>query len=174
VRGTEDFGFTITLFSDGSSLLTITKKEHMSQRKVTIQDVFNAGWNAFVIGDKLPGFDTGLDHHGNKVRRGGIRYRAFDGRCCVFGLVIPRDNPISGAGAMSISTVREVHKEHFKAVFDDELVLLDARRLQKFQSELHDDHVSLADGTWKVSKADLRKAYLDIAKDFKLEVPGAA
>lgn len=121
-------------------------------KKITLQDVFNAGWQAFIVEDQPPAVDV----------NGDCRYLTADGKKCAVGLCIP-----DGHDAQQCEyTWREMSGMYPELWdIDEEYVNLDF-----FQRRMHD---SLQNhGKWKRGKQDREAHYRAMAARYNLTIPG--
>lgn len=126
-------------------------------KPITLQDIFNAAWQAFIVEDKPPA-NTG----------DGCEYLTADGRRCAVGLVLPED-----VARAAHSSFQPLHRRH-PALFADDVRANDAR-LDEFQAALHD---ALCDpyqaGVWAQDRDQREEAYRGVAEEFGLTIPEPA
>lgn len=138
--------------------------------KITLQMIFNATWQAFIIENRSPCRTSE-----------GCRYSLPNGTACAVGLALPLDHPsreFTNGFSMLVSKYPEL--------FDDEIILLNEthpHKLLAFQRRLHDSlceikYVKL-DGeyheigpVWEKTHEERKSIYRDVAKDFGLTIPG--
>jgi hypothetical protein len=131
--------------------------------KATLQDIFNAAWNHFIVGDGKPALEGGH-----------CMYLTPNGRKCAIGLVIPDGHPAQAY----LRTVAYVAREWPELLGADFLALKDHDQ-NNFQSRLHDalclenrdiGGFRQPDG-WLFTKEERREKYIMVAKDYGLSVP---
>lgn len=131
-------------------------------KKISLQDMLNAAYDAFVVRGLPPAInDVGvcvhLDEQGNRDP---------------LGLCIEDDHPALYFGDHLDETVGE-----FPELFDDEILAMHLGAgtgdcgLDLFEARLHDDHI--VDREFKKTPGELRDAYIRLAKAYNLEMPGA-
>jgi hypothetical protein len=152
--------------------------------KITMQKVFDAAWNAFVVQRKPPAV----------TREDGIcTYRDAKGNRCAVGLVmtdeqvdmILRETYSSHSGSIaSVRTVIEFHPEWFDAPeirVGSPIKSLNpafaeyASTFRHLQNDLHDSLVKINkndDGCYGAFPEDLEKRYREIAVIYNLTIPG--
>lgn len=153
--------------------------------KITMQKVFDAAWDAFVIKGRSPAV----------TKEDGIcTYRDSNGNRCAVGLVmtdeqidiIVQETYSSYAGCIaSVRTIIEMYPEWFDV--PDELInlgrlmALDSRFMayasyfRHLQNELHDGLVKLskdANGYSAAFPEDLESKYREVAIAYNLTIPG--
>lgn len=123
-------------------------------KPITLQDIWNAGWQKFVI-EQAP---LAYDHS-----EGKCFYRTKDDHKCVVGLVLPETDP----------NYREIIKDNcafytvvsrYSYLFDDSVFQLMEDECNNFQKCLHD---SLTDK----SQNERKTKYLEVAKRYNLTLP---
>jgi len=142
----------------------------MTQPKISLQMIFNAGWQAFIIEGQAPCQTSE-----------GCRYSLPNGTACIVGLTLPPEHPsrkFIGGFSMLVRKYPEL--------FDDRIVLLNEthpHKLLTFQRRLHDSLCEIKyqklDGeyhevgpVWKKTREEREAIYRDVAKDFSLTIPG--
>jgi hypothetical protein len=153
--------------------------------KITMQKVFDAAWDAFVIKGRSPAV----------TKEDGIcTYRDAKGNRCAVGLVmtdeqidiILQETYSSHAGSIaSVRTIIEMHPEWFDVpdglINLGRLMALDSRFIayastfRHLQNELHDGLVKLSKNANEYSAAfpeDLESKYREVATTYNLTIPG--
>ena len=127
---------------------------------ITLQQIFNAAWEEFIVKDNPPAIEYDKD-----IESYVCRYLTKDGKKCAVGLCLPD----------GLNTKCET--------FDDELTLIGLidkypqlfefkdHQVPDFQERLHDDLVDKQTGKWKYSKEVRKQEYVRIAKKYGLEIP---
>lgn len=151
-------------------------------KKITLQDVFTAGWRNFVVGKKKP---SRID--------GNCAYRFVDStnteRRCIVGWALPIKvlNEMPKHGGFNNMSVVALSDE-MPELFDSERMLTIYRKsgdnyvaatiqvsaitaISEAQCDLHDNLCTRA-GEWFKS-CDIRKVYEEFAKKYNLRIPGA-
>jgi hypothetical protein len=134
--------------------------------KITLQAVFSAAWQAFIVEGKDPAFNTNinncvyLDNNGNK---------------CAVGLCIPDGHPAQKC----IRSVSFLMK-HYPDLFNENVKTnkinvfgfdyFEGDSLVTAQRSLHDALVNNS-AEWNFTLDERKKHYLAFAKEFNLEVP---
>lgn len=143
----------------------------MTQPKISLQMIFNAGWQTFIIEDRAP-----------CITSEGCRYSAPNGSACIVGLVLPPEHPsrILIGGFSKLVRI-------FPELFDDKIIDMDDKqpgKLLKFQRELHDGIAEIryekdmygeyneVGPRWTKTRKEREAIYRDVAKDFSLTIPG--
>lgn len=126
-------------------------------KPISLQDIFNAAWQRFVVEQAQPG------HNG--------RYCAYRGKNdsrCAIGAAIPDelyDPEMEGCQFGGI-----VGK--FPDLFDGQIRGMDSMELDNFQTELHDYLFYTGDGHRQYPSPDqVEQAYRRVAATYNLEVP---
>jgi hypothetical protein len=130
-------------------------------KPITPQRVFDAAWNAFVIGDAQPA----------RSSAGGCSYRNSKGDKCAIGLLIPDGHPAQDA-QNSVGKVIDKHPELFGA---SALEYEGLATLARMQIELHDS-ISLGnedDAYWTTTQAERRERYTHFARQHNLTIPSS-
>ena len=124
-------------------------------KKITLQDIFNAAWQAFVIENKPPAVEHDDDGwHCRYLTPGGCK--------CAVGLCIPDGHPAQQSKApLGMLTI------DYPELFDCPGT---TRRLNRFQSRLH-DYLVTNDGTWRPD-VNIKREYQGVAKEYGLTIPG--
>jgi hypothetical protein len=138
-------------------------------RKITLQDVFNAAWDAFVV-------------KGNKPAVEGCycSYRTKDGRKCAVGLMLT-DEQIAEIGRYGearggdksppINDIVRDHSDWFDLSCGKNLDDA-ASKFRDAQRQLHDDALEFGTDEFK-SKEELTSIYIEFANSNGLTVPVA-
>lgn len=124
--------------------------------KITLQMIFDAGWQAFVVEKQKPAY-----------KNGKCCYLTSDGRRCVVGLALPDDV------AQTLKDVEMSFSEllsDYEDLFADSLLAIERSHLEYFQDSLHDNQVDGETEDWK-NHDYLRPTYLRIARYFDLKIP---
>lgn len=129
-------------------------------KKISLQDIFNAAWNAFIIKKEPPGVTK------NTFYSYSCKYLTPDGRKCAVGLCLP-DGHISQNSELAFDNLVHIYPE----LFTDEVRSIDDDLLVNFQTMLHDYLIDKKTGEWKNSLEERQKIYLDTAKKYKLTIP---
>lgn len=141
--------------------------------RVTLQDIFNAAWQAFIIEDRPPAQEfVGKDDE--YASNYSCRYLTTDGRKCAVGLCIPDGHPFQNSRSTFDDLVEEDREKYEdlseSCVFDTSLYQKPAYLLREFQADLH-DHLCL-NGRWKYPVERRKEIYRGVANRFKLTIPG--
>ena len=122
-------------------------------QKITLQRIFDAGWQAFVVEGKPWAVDPITTH---------CKYDDGKGNCCAVGLCVPPAHPIRDPRTGGVaSRHRFTYPDLFEHDNPDE-------QLDELQRKLHDD---LAHEGYIPGSPEVRAAYLAVANRFKLQVP---
>lgn len=125
-------------------------------KPVSLQDIFNAAWQAFVVEDSPPAKKDGV-----------CRYLTEDGCKCVVGLCIPDGHPAQRS-LMAFGSITDDYPELWAA---DVLALTYGAR-NTFQRSLH-DHLTREGGMgWAVGRDEREVRYREIAAEYNLTIPG--
>lgn len=127
--------------------------------KISIQSIFNAAWQAFIVEGKPPSADD----------MGSCKYRGPNGGMCAVGLCLP--DGVARRADKSAMTLAAVVRR-WPDLFVDELVDLasdDESALTRIQLNLHDTLQS--EGQWEYSPSQLRARYERFAKKHNLTIP---
>lgn len=124
---------------------------------ITLQQIFNKAWEAFIVNNDLPATsDVGL-----------AKYEDGAGRRCAVGLCLPDDHPALRSGRRLSSLVKT-----YPALFAKSVRLMDPKRLNEFQRNLHDDLCEAGEAnTWRYDLDARRQIYINVASMFGLRVP---
>lgn len=132
------------------------------RKPISLQDIFDAAWQAFIIDDKLPA-TTGA---------GGCSYLTSDGRKCAVGLCLPEGHETQNFWGC-LSELVERHPE----LFDDQMKAMKYTDLNEFQAALHDTLTSheykqgeMIRG-WCMSSSHRATIYRVVAKAYNLTIP---
>lgn len=121
-------------------------------KKITLQDIFNAAWQAFIVEDRPPA----------ATEMGYCRYLTDDGRKCAVGLCIPDGHPAQYCevswGSMA---------EEFPDLWDIDSLHVD---FDFFQRQMHD--TLQTNGVWKKDRRTRADHYRAIATRYNLTIPG--
>ena len=123
--------------------------------QITLQRIFDAAWQAFVVEKRPPAYDTAASV---------CCYLTEDGRKCAVGLVLPEGHPAQRQEATLGLLV-----ERYPELFDPQLCSLPPGDLIRFQQLLHDDLIDFDTGEWGVH--DLRGHYARAAQQYGLTIP---
>lgn len=126
---------------------------------VTLQDIFNAAWQAFIVEDRPPAVDA----------EGMCQYRTEDGRKCAVGLCIPDGHRLLAGNYGSFARIVEMDTISPDRIFSDEIHDTPHQVLDCFQDELHDG--LQYKGEWRTSVEARKEAYITAAKHYGLKVP---
>jgi hypothetical protein len=130
------------------------------RKPISLQDIFNAAWQAFIVEDKPPA----ADEH-------GCNYLSKTGNKCAVGLCLP-----DGHSAQQCPGSFSILVERHPSLFDAQVKSLSTLQLNDFQASLHDSLLGKYDpvsGTrgW-AGKARVRAAiYRVVAKAYNLTIP---
>lgn len=128
-------------------------------KKISLQDIFDAAWQAFIVEDRPPAIGY----------NGACKYLTEDGKKCAVGLVLPDGHPAQGSGCLFNGLVKG-----YPDLWDDDVLALcdqnSNRQLAKFQWWLHDNMCNR--GGWTQSKPEREAIYRQVAFDYGLTVPG--
>lgn len=119
----------------------------------SLQKIFNAAWNRFIVNDNPPSATVW-----------GCKYLTPDGRKCAIGLCIPEGHEAQYYIG-SFSNLLYNYSDLFPDLID-----MDDEYLNEFQERLHDN---LRCGThgWKFNKEEMKNEYLAVAEDYNLTIP---
>lgn len=123
-------------------------------KKITLQDIFNAAWQAFIVEDRPAASENN-----------SCSYLTSDGRKCAVGLVIPDGHP-----AQTEPKTWDTFVCDYPELFDEEILQMSKGALACFQRQLHDRMVD--DDEWSFSVEGRRTAYRLAARDYNLTIPG--
>lgn len=127
---------------------------------ITLQDIFNAAWQAFIVEDRPPAVDAA----------GMCQYRTEDGRKCAVGLCIPDGHRlVSGAIFGAFANLAAMDAIGTEPLFSADIHCAPRSVLNCFQQQLHDAIQS--GGAWLLDVNERRDAYIAVAKRFGLKVP---
>ena len=140
--------------------------------KITLQDIFNAAWQAFIVEDKQPSYIFSDDVYT------GCAYDDGNGNCCAVGLVLPPDHPSRQFFGNFTALVKE-----YPELFDNSILEMQSSTeksffgsLDEFQIDLHDNLVQknhrTKTVTWGFTKEEREKRYRNVALRFNLTIPG--
>lgn len=129
--------------------------------KISLQDIFNAAWQAFIIEKKPPAVHVSISGI-----MGRCSYLTQDGHRCAVGLCLPDDIANKCRSMYFNGVVRE-----YPDLFCSEIILMYDADLIKFQRSLHDSHVNEKTGEWTLSPDELKAQYIKVAHNFKLNIP---
>lgn len=121
-------------------------------KKITLQDIFNAAWQAFIVEDRPPATNE----------QGYCRYLTADGKKCAVGLCIPDGHP-----AQHCEYTWDEMSERHPELWDIDKTYVD---FDFFQRQMHDflqNH-----GEWKRDKEDREAHYRSMAARYNLTIPG--
>lgn len=122
--------------------------------KITLQQIFNATWQAFVIEDNPPG----INNFGDCAYLTGAGYK------CPIGLCLP-----DGHKAQKSRDKFGVLVQQFPELFDESVINKGVILLNRFQRQLHDG--ILVDNKFWPPKEKLTALYKQVAEDFNLTIP---
>ena len=125
---------------------------------ITLQDIFNAAWQAFIVEDRPPAVNE----------LGECMYLTDDGRKCAVGLCIPDGHPAQRA----VDTSFDALVKDFPSLFSITEAQRDEYDLKQFQKALHDGLVT--DDAWRIPRHDREVIYRDVAIRYGLTVPEGA
>lgn len=128
-------------------------------KRVSLQDIFNAAWQKFILEDNPPA----VDEFGTCV------YLTDDGRKCAVGLCIPDGHPYQQE-VMGFATLMYNDRISSQPLFDEQIHSMTSDQLNDFQLRLHDDLKK--DGQWSKGQEDRRVEYIKVSYDFGLTIPG--
>ena len=123
--------------------------------QITLQMIFDAAWQAFVVERRPPAYDTVASI---------CRYLTEDGRKCAVGLVLPEGHPVQKQ-EHSLGQIVKRYPE----LFHPQLQSLTNYQLNRFQQLLHDDLIDYDTGEWDFP--DLHGHYARAAKEYGLTIP---
>lgn len=129
---------------------------------ITLQDIFNAAWQAFIVEDRPPAANSD----------GVCSYRTKDGRKCAIGLCIPENSRLLKRGMSAGSFAELVAQDRFSdsdPVFSADVHTMPDMVLDSFQAELHDT-LQLW-GRWSMGVEERKQWYIQTAKHYGLKVP---
>lgn len=134
---------------------------------ITLQQIFDAAWQAFIIEDNPPSMATGPHSAGTDPL--SCAYSDGKGGHCAIGLVLPEDV----CSAFEDTTFSVIVKDSATDLFDSSVYDMTDIKLDNFQQKLHDHLCESAGGvpTWSVSKEQRRAAYVNVASEYELTVP---
>lgn len=129
---------------------------------ITLQDIFNAAWQAFIVEDRPPAANSD----------GMCSYRTKDGRKCAIGLCIPDNSRLLkrgiSAGAFSELVVQDRSSDS-GPLFSPDVHAMPQMVLDAFQDDLHDS-LQLW-GHWSMGVEERKERYIEAARMFGLKVP---
>lgn len=130
---------------------------------ITLQSIFNAAWQKFIVEDGEPAAETVIDKKGSVWH--SCKYLTKDGRKCAVGLELP-DGHESQKEGCDFSRLVELYPE----LFDDDVKNATKEMLVDFQFSLHDN--LQYKGKWTLNKEDRKQQYIEVAEFYNLKVPG--
>lgn len=136
----------------------------MSEFKpLSLQDLFDNAWKAFIIGDAKPAFDKVLNRYGDEETT--CRYLDGDGNKCAIGVSLP-----DGHSSQDYNKGFGALVNDYPELFDDSVKSLSVVRLSIFQQDLHD--MLFNPNTLEFPpKEEMKKAYIKVAEKFGLTIP---
>lgn len=136
----------------------------MSEFKpLSLQDLFDNAWKAFIIGDAKPAFDKVLNRYGDEETT--CRYLDGDGNKCAIGVSLP-----DGHSSQDYNKGFGALVNDYPELFDDSVKSLSVVRLSIFQQDLHD--MLFNPNTLEFPpKEEMKKAYIKVAEKFCLTIP---
>lgn len=130
----------------------------MTTTPITVQMIFDAAWQKFIIEEAPPALAKNDDGFGYKCR-----YLTSDGKKCAVGLCIPNGHPLQQSDRC-LSLLRQTNPDLFK---------LTATEADSIQDALHDDLVCTTKGEWNYSLQSRKEKYIQVAERFNLTIPAA-
>ena len=129
--------------------------------KITLQNIFDLAWQAFIVEGRQPAWEHGL----------GCVYLTKSGGKCGVGLAIPDGHP-----AQKFKGGFADLRDEFTELFDESILNMRAEDLRSFQSRLHDGMVNKSEArhgniSWDRCQKLRKKEYIYLALDFDLSVP---
>lgn len=124
------------------------------ENPITLQEIFNNAWEHFIVKGSPPSVEF----------VGGVRmckYRGVNNNCCAIGLSLPDAIVIEGKAAGYISI-------NFPQFFESGISNVELSRMQR---RLHDLLVN-KDGVWGCDAEEMKKKYIEVARDYNLTIPG--
>lgn len=137
--------------------------------EITLQDIFDKAWQAFIVENKLPA----LMIHEDK----GYVLCCYDdgnGNSCAVGLALPKDHPARKRTTSFASMVYAYPELFARSVTSYTWTILGYETLDNFQRDLHDGMVDYDTMNWSEEFQDVenrKNRYLEVAKEFNLKVP---
>lgn len=132
-------------------------------KPLSLQNLFDNAWKAFIIGDAKPAFDKVLNYYGDEDTV--CRYLDGDGNKCAIGVSLPDGHPsqnyTKGFGILT---------EDYPELFDDYVKSLSMIQRNIFQQDLHDFLFDI-DTLEFPPKEEMKKAYIKVAEKFGLTIP---
>lgn len=131
-------------------------------KKISLQQIFDLAWQAFIVERKQPGYDKGVH---------SCRYLDDEGNKCAIGLALPDGHPTQKS-LCSFYTLMT----HNRELFNDSLTSLNEAQANHFQASLHDSYIdedsgSPTYGQWALTPRELEKRYKEVAKKYNLTIP---
>ena len=143
-------------------------------KKVTLQDIFNAAWQHFIVEQSPPATkffkDTTNDDGAFKCV-----YLNDHGNKCAVGLCIPDGHPLQESGQNFVGILSQDNQYTGEdRLFDDSIRSIPAHAVAQFQRRLHDEMIDTQTGLWQANATVeyRRQAYIQVAKDYNLTIPG--
>lgn len=142
-------------------------------KKITLQDIFNAAWQAFIIENKPPSQELNEDGFYT------CKYLTSNKRKCVIGLCLPDGHNYQNFKKSFYDLVvydKSVKEED--QIFDKSIhTLLNtshinnlfSNSLNVFQASLHD--MLCANCEWLYSNSQRKQKYKQVAKEYNLTIP---
>ena len=121
---------------------------------ITLQQIFNAAWQAFIVERRPPAIN----------RDGYCKYLTEEGRKCAVGLCLPDGHPSQQMIGL-LSDAVHLYPE----LFSDSVVVCQYSWLDEFQAQLQ-DHLQIL-GKWPAPEI-MESRYRQVAADYKLSIPG--
>src|SRR3990172_5437597 len=126
----------------------------MVMKKITLQMIFDAAWQAFIMEEKPPASDQGC-----------CKYLTQKGDRCAVGLTLPDGHP-----ALYFAAGFNYIVECYTSLFCENILMEPPENLNAFQSRLLDELVT-NQNTWKYPVDERRRLYIQVAADYSLTVP---
>ena len=128
----------------------------------SLQKIFNAAWEHFIINKSPTAVDLCIGDNGGTVLT--CCYLTRDGHKCAIGLSIPDDHP----ARFETCGFRQLVARH-PDLFPD--LLYSNIDFATFQYNLHDEYVDFGTHGWKVDLDARREIYRKTAIMYNLKVP---
>ena len=141
--------------------------------KVTLQDIFNAAWQRFIVEEAPPAADNLCEEYGEDDPHYVCKYLTKDGRKCAVGLCIPDGHPVQKMSS-NFGALLDRDDKPAAGIFDESVYTLSHSERHNFQRDLHDGMLDATTGQWHeafpIQKR--REEYIKVAAKYNLNIPG--
>lgn len=144
--------------------MTTSCNTNNANESSSLQRIFNAAWQHFIVEDNPPAIIKQKDEDGEMEK--SCAYLTPEGNKCAVGLCIPDGHEAQTRNGYAFSDI----VKHYPELFPD-LVGVENGKLDLFQGDLHDTLVNFSTGKWRFAKEGRKTRYLAVAKSYGLIVP---